>query len=159
MKTENQIKRDRAANKMAILFERKVKCSRLARWAGIAQDDVMRFKTNQSTGNGNDGLRFLSEITWHILPNLIDCKDKDERIRSLTVHLPNFFDNYLYEGVKSALAEIGKAYLSSFERYISHSDDINEFMTIYSTFLALCDPYQEYEHYSEKVEEEMQNAA
>ena len=87
---------------MATEFEKEITASNLARWVGSMNGRIQDY--NKANSPLESGIGFLNSIGWALLPGLIECKSKAERLTYLKKELPDFLsinDN------KKAICEIG----------------------------------------------------
>lgn len=146
---ENQVKMEIEANKLATYFEKNINASKLARWLSNTNCDLRDYSVDGGKDAGAN--HFLWLIGWDLLPQLINCKNKEERIKSLKKTIPQVFDSGLYEGSKSALVEIGRCFLKPFEKLSHDQESILDFMNIYTHFLCMTEMYSEYAFYKKEL--------
>ena len=145
------------ANSMAIYFENNIPTTELAYWLSLANSYCSAFPNPSKTeGQGSDSVAFLNSIGMFLLPELIGCTSKKQRIQLLKNELVSVFDTGDYEGSKQALSDIGVSFMKSFVKYIDAGNDVSNFMAIYNHFLILAGVYKEYcylkdEEYKNKI--------
>lgn len=152
IQNEYEKKMDEKANEMATYFDERITVSGLAKWVS---------KTNEychSFNNKGDAIFFINKIGWLIVPALIDCKNKEERIQVLKKQLIWIFNDDNYDVLKDSLAEIGISFLKAFVEYEDEKEEISEFMNIYKPLLCLMDMFQDYCIYREDFEKEKKAA-
>lgn len=141
---KNQTGMDRIANKMAVYFEERVSASNLVRWVTTVNSD-----------NTPDNIRDVEGFAWHLgwvlLPELINCESKKNRIEFLKEGLVDLFENAFYKESKEALAQIGINFLTPFATLTDHHFTVAEFMNVYATFLSIVEMYEEYEYYGNEL--------
>jgi len=143
LKTKNLS--DEKANSMAIYFENNIAASELAYWVSLANSYCSAFPNPlKIEGKESNAASFLNSIGMFLLPELIACKSRKQRIELLKNELVSIFDTSEYEGSKQALSDIGASFLKSFVKYTDSSDDVPNFMNTYNHFLFLTGMYRDY---------------
>lgn len=133
------------ADQMAVYFEDRILASEVVNW----MTTVNQSERESPCGEIDD---FISNIGWSFLPNLIDCKDKKNRIEFLKSSLPQVFDTCGYMGSKTALSEIGKNYLTEFLKISADYEEVARFMKVYGVFLSLATLYGSYKFLRDECE-------
>ena len=92
---------------------------------------------------GEEGIDFLNTLNWALMPQLIGCKNKAERISYLTKELPQVLD--FVDNIKVSLSEIGQCFLFDFTTYNTDGKEIKDFMDIFNPLLQIAQMYRTYE--------------
>jgi len=143
LKTKNLS--DEKANAMAIYFEENIATSELAYWLSLANSYCDAFPGQLNIeGKESNATSFLNSIGMFLLPELIVCKSRKQRIGLLKNELISIFDTADYEGSKQALSDIVASFMKSFVKYKYGSDGVLNFMNTYNRFLFLTCMYRDY---------------
>ncbi|KAA9041623.1 hypothetical protein FW778_06270 [Ginsengibacter hankyongi] len=142
---EHQKEMDKIANKMALLFEKKITASKFAKWVVIAKDNL----------DTRDDLMW--GLGHEILPALIEAKTPQDRIKFLKKELPTSFE--YYEFANRSLFQLGENFLKSFKGLFFGAWQIEEFMSIYLPLLSICEMLEDYEFHKDELEKETKKAA
>ena len=155
LKTKNLS--DEKANSMAIYFENNITASDLAYWLSLANSYCAAFPDQlKIEGKESNAASFLNYVGMFLLPELIACKNRKQRIELLKNEIISIFDTNNYEGSKQALSDIGASFMKSFVKYTDSSDGVTNFMNTYNYFLFLTGKYRDYcilrnEDYKNKI--------
>jgi hypothetical protein len=141
----HQQEMERIANEMAVLFEKKITASELARWLVIAN----------THSDPHDDL--IWDLGYNILPRLINAKSQADRINFLKKELPKAFSVYSF--ANKSLFQLGEDYFRKSKGLVYFVEQIEEFMTVYLTLLAICEMFEHYENEENEMEEEINKAA
>ncbi len=145
LKTKNmthttETKLEDLANQMAVKFEENITASKLCRWVGLANEAMNEYIAN---GNkGDDGASFLNSISWQLLPELIECTNKEERITYLRNAIPEFF---WLNGAKWAISIVGESYMDHLSKYTIYKEGADDFFDIFKSFIHILDIYEDYD--------------
>lgn len=142
---EHQKEMDKIANDMAVLFEKKITASELAKWLTIAN----------SHSNPNDDL--IWSLGYEVLPGLIDTKTQTERINFLRAKLPSCFSVYIM--ANKSLFQLGEDYFKKNKGLGYFIEQIEEFTSVHLTLLAICEMFENYEYEKREMEKELNKAA
>lgn len=142
---------DKVCQEMAVYFEGHITASNLVRWITT----VSQTKRLLPCGEIDD---FIFNIGWSFLPELINCKDEKTRIEFLESSLTGVFSNCGYIGSKTAICEIGRNYLNEFETLSNDTEEVGDFMKVYSAFLCLRNLFEEYKTLSDEETEPLKAA-
>lgn len=109
-------------------FDANVTASQLAHWLATANE------YNSDFGGHNS---LITNIGWHVLPGMINCKSRKERIRFLDESLNEIldFDSDSYN--RECLANIGRVFLKSYEKLGEAAYHLIEFMRIYNILFII----------------------
>lgn len=146
----NQKEMDEIANDMAVLFEKKVTASELAEWLAII---------NQHKDKPEEVREFIWNFGFLFLPHLIKCDTKIQKIEFLKKEIINTFSCIGKELLFESVGLIGVKFATDFKTLRSDKVFVQDFMKIYTTFLCLCEMYDDYEFYKSELEKETIKAA
>jgi hypothetical protein len=91
------------------------------------------------------------------LPGLIEAKTQADRISFLKKELPGTFS--VYRMANESLFQLGEDYFRKNKGLVYLVEQIEEFMTVYLTLLAICEMFEHYENEENEMEEEINKAA
>lgn len=136
---------DKIANDMAVLFENKIKASKLGKWLAIANDY-------------SDAALENTWLTWQlgyeILPVLIDAKTQEDAILFLKKALPVALGSN--KAANKCLCKLCENYFKKNNGLSISDGGIHEFMDVCLTLFSICEKFEEYVCY---LREEMKEAA
>ena len=133
------------AIEMANYFDERITTNDLAYWLPLANSYSSAFPNPMKIeGKESDETAFINSIGMFLLPELIACKNKKERIEILKNELVSIFETNGYLASKQALSGIGISFMKSFVKYTDSGKDVINFMPVYSHFLHLTGMYKEY---------------
>ena len=141
---------DKIANDMAVLFEKKITASELAAWLAVI---------NQHSDNPEEVREFIWNIGFLFLPGFIECDTKIKKIEFLKKELVDVFRMTGKDMLMESVGLIGVKYATEFKRFRSDAECVQEFMKPYTTFLCLCEMYNDYVFYKGELEEKQKKAA
>jgi hypothetical protein len=147
---KNQIEMDKIANDMAVLFEKRITASELAAWLAVV---------NQHSDNPEEVREFIWNIGFLLLPRFIECDTKIKKIEFLKEELVNVFGSIGKNMLNESVGLIGVKYTTDFKICRSDAECVQEFMKPYTTFLCLCEMYDDYVFYKGELEKETKKAA
>jgi hypothetical protein len=134
---QHQKEMDKIANDMAVLFEKKINASKLAKWltlANVYADDSI-------------------EITWglgyEILPGLINAKTQDDRINFLKKNLLAAFG--FDKSASNSVSQLCENYFKKNNGRSISAEGIEEFMNVCLTLFAICEKFDEYEYHRKEM--------
>jgi hypothetical protein len=136
----HQKEMDKVANKMAVLFERKITASELAKWLVMAN----------THSDPHDDL--IWGLGYNILPGLIEAKTQADRISFLKEKLPGTFS--VYRMANKSLFQLGEDYFRKNKGLGYFVEQIEEFVSICLTLFAICEIFQHYEYEEQEMETE-----
>jgi len=142
---KNQIEMDKIANDMAVLFEKKISASQLAKWLVLVN----------AHSDSNDDLVY--ELGYSLLPGLIECDTKDERIRFLKYSIPSTLVRH--EFAHESLYQFGVDYLEKNKRLGNSVECVTEFMDTWLVLLSINDMHQSYESLEKEIKKDLEKAA
>lgn len=144
-KNEHRKEMDKIANDMAVLFEKKITASELAKWLTIANGH----------SDPNDDL--LWGLGYDVLPKLIEAKTSSERINFLKKELPELFS--VYKMANTSLFQLGEDYLKKRKGLRYFTELIEEFMSVFLTLIAICEMFEHYEYEEQEMNKKTDKAA
>ncbi len=136
---------DKIATNMAVLFEKKITACELAKWLTIAN----------SHSDPNDDL--IWSLGYNILPGLIEGKNQDDRIRFLKKELPETFS--VYRMANKSLFQLGEDYFKKNKGLGYFIEQIEEFINVFLTLLAICEMFENYEYEEREMDKKTDKAA
>jgi hypothetical protein len=142
---ENQIEMDKIANDMAVLFEKKITASELAKWLTIANTHL----------NPHDDL--IWSLGYNILPGLIDAKNQADKISFLKQELPNTYS--IYKFANKSLFQLGEDYFRTNKELGYFVEQIEDFMSVFLPLLSICEIFENYEYHQKELKKESNKAA
>ena len=138
-KVQSEQNKNKYALQMAEIFENNITIGKLLKFITTANDCSMEL---------NKGLSFLNNMGDTFLPDLIECKNRDERIDFLHYELPLFFNYYVNaSSIKTEIAELGINFLESYKK-LTYEEHAGQFMKIYSAFIEIGEVYDNYSLFS-----------
>jgi hypothetical protein len=141
----HQKEMDKIANDMAVLFEKKITATELAKWLVIAN----------THSNPHDDL--IWSLGYNILPGLIDAKNQADKISFLKQELPNTYS--IYKFANKSLFQLGEDYFRTNKGLGYFVEQIEDFMSVFLPLLSICEMFENYEHHQKELEKELDNAA
>jgi hypothetical protein len=141
----HQVKMDKIAKDMAVLFEKKITASELAKWLVMAN----------THSDPHDDL--IWHLGYDVLPGLIESKTKEDRISFLVKELPRAFDFYKF--ANESLFQVGSDYLTKNKGLKYFAELIEEFMSVYLALLSICEKFDLYEYEEKEMKKELNKAA
>jgi hypothetical protein len=141
----HQKEMDKIANDMAVLFEKKITATELAKWLVIAN----------THSNPHDSL--IWSLGYTILPGLIDAKNQAHRINLLKKELPHTYDDYQF--ANRSLFQLGEDYFKENKGLGFFVEQVEEFLSVYLPLLSICEKFEIYEHHQKELRKELDNAA
>lgn len=152
MNKRNEITVDALVKQMAIHFEENIPVSTLAKWVGLANFQLynyLRLDKTETEKTNYLAATFLSEIGYTLLPKLIECKDKNERIICLNQVLPGMLRLH---DVEAIIHEIGVALMDHIRIYGTDSDNCITCLDVLKHLVLISNMYDEIFYLEESQE-------
>jgi hypothetical protein len=114
---------------------------------------------NQHADNPEEVREFIWHIGFSLLPGFIECDTKIKKIEFLKEGLVNVFRSIGKNMLMESVGLIGVKYATDFKSLRSDTECVQEFMKPYTTFLCLCEMYNDYVFSQGELEKETKKAA
>lgn len=151
---ENEKMMDEISNEMANYFDKRITASYFSRWISESNSSLSAYSDLASSEEDRQGaISFVNDFGYWLLPELIKCQNKENRIKALKEQIPFVFGLEFYKDSKAALAEIGIVKVKAFAKLTHGQEEISEYMSIYATLLGLAEMYGDYEFHEKKLRE------
>lgn len=133
------------SSQMANHFESNIKVADLSKWLALVNDNRQEPKDNLE--------EFIFGMGAFLLPELINCKDKEARLKFLKTGLHDFFFRYSVRGAKADIADVGRDFLTCYTSLTCEVEAQAEFMKIFSAFVYIANLDQAHDELSDEMEE------
>lgn len=109
-------------------FYANVTASQLAYWLATANE----YKSHIDEQNS-----LLTNIGWHVLPGMINCKSKKSRIKFLDASWNKILDFDPDYHNRECITNIGRSFLNSYEKLGEAAEHLLEFIRIYNVLFVI----------------------
>ena len=130
---------DKIVNDMAVLFEKKISASKLAKWLALANH------------YSDDTVEIIFDFGYGILPGLIDAKDTDDKVNFLKQSLPAALG--LGKAANKSVHQVCENYFKENNGRFIVMEEIEEFMEVCLTLFAICEKFEDYEYHRQEMEQ------
>lgn len=129
------------AIKMASHFEKTFTNKELIQWH--IQANCLLLQHHEGLLKESEAVGFLAGFGWYLIPDILDVKAGMQN-SVIQKGLLDLFNYVLYDNLKTALSEIGKAFLTAYSKLGYDPFQVTEFMSRLSCFMALAEMYGDY---------------
>lgn len=136
---QHQKEMDKIVNEMAVLFEKKISASKLAKWLALANH------------YSDDRIEIIFDLGYGILPGLINAKDTEDKVNFLKQNLLATlgFD----KAANKSVYQLCENYFKENNGRLIFIEEIEEFMEVCLTLFAICEMFEEYVYHRQEMEQ------